>query len=133
VTKEQEHARTSRPAGCDDDRGGVYLAGSGVQSLRNGGAGIIRVVVQNHNFHQATVKALGRIQRRIGIVAGNSSETFSLPWPTADNLVLEIDLLAGSTFRTNSISLEPGESATLYIEQVISLSTLVRAVGSDGG
>lgn len=97
------------------------------------GAGIIRVVVQNHNFHQATVKALGRAQRRIGIVAGNSSKTFSLPWPTADNLVLEIDLLAGSTFRTNSISLEPGESATLYIEQVISLSTLVRDVGSDGG
>lgn len=90
------------------------------------GSGTIRIVVQNHNFHQATVKALGRAQRRIGIVAGNSRKTFRIAWPTVDNLILEIDLLAGSTFRTNSISLEPGESATLYIQQVISLSTLVR-------
>ena len=91
------------------------------------GSRTIRVVVQNHNFHQATVKALGRAQRRIGIVSGNSRKTFALAWPTVDNLILEIDLLAGSTFRTNSISMEPGESATLYIQQVISLSTLVRS------
>jgi len=95
-----------------------------------GGAGSIRVVVQNHNYHQATIKALGQTQRRIGIVAGNSKRTFTLPWPTVDNLILEVDLLAGSAFRTNSISLEPGESATLYIQQVTSLSTLVRGGAS---
>jgi len=54
-----------------------------------GGAGSIRVVVQNHNYHQATIKALGQTQRRIGIVAGNSKRTFTLPWPTVDNLILE--------------------------------------------
>jgi len=90
------------------------------------GSGTIKIIVQNHNFHQATVKALGRAQRRLGVVSGNSKKSFDLFWPTVDNLVLEIDLLAGSTFRTNSISLEPGESATLFIQQVISLSTLVR-------
>lgn len=89
-------------------------------------SGTIKIVVQNHNFHQATVKALGRAQRRLGVVSGNDKKTFSLFWPTVDQLVLEIDMLAGSRFRTNSISLEPGESATLYIQQVISLSTLVR-------
>jgi len=91
-----------------------------------GGSGTIKIIVQNHNFHQATVKALGRSQRRLGVVSGNSKKSFDLFWPTVDNLVLEVDLLAGSTFRTNSISLEPGESATLFIQQVISLSTLVR-------
>ena len=90
------------------------------------GAGTIRLVAQNHNFHQATLRALGQTQRRIGIVAGNSTEVFTVDWPSVDNLVLEIDLLAGGTFRTNSLSLEPGETATLYIQQVMSLSTLVR-------
>ena len=91
-----------------------------------GGSGTIKLIVQNHNYHQATIKALGRSQRKIGVVSGNSKRTFDLFWPTVDQLVLEIDLLAGSRFRTNSISLEPGESATLYIQQVTSMSTLVR-------
>ncbi len=91
-----------------------------------GGSGTIKLIVQNHNYNQATIKALGRSQRKIGVVSGNSKRTFDLFWPTVDQLVLEIDLLAGTRFRTNSISLEPGESATLYIQQVTSMSTLVR-------
>ncbi len=94
--------------------------------FEEGGTGTIKLIVQNHNYHQATIKALGRSQRKIGVVSGNSKKTFDLIWPTVDQLVLEIDLLAGSRFRTNSISLEPGESATLYIQQVTSMSTLVR-------
>ena len=95
------------------------------------GTGTIRVIAQNHNFHQATLKALGRAQHRIGIVSGNRREVFTLDWPTVDNLIIEIDLLAGGTFRTNSISLEPGETATLYIQQALGLSTLVRGGRSE--
>lgn len=91
-----------------------------------GGSGTIKLIVQNHNYNQATIKALGRSQRRIGVVSGNSKKSFDLFWPNVDQLVLEIDVLAGSRFRTNSISMEPGESATLYIHEVPSLSSLVR-------
>ena len=93
------------------------------------GSGTIRLVVQNHNFHQVTLKALSRAQRRIGIVAGNSKETFNLAWPSVDDLVIEIDVLAGGNYNTNRLSMEPGETATLYIQQAIGLSTLVRGGG----
>ena len=74
-----------------------------------GGSEAIRLVARNHNFHQVTLKALGRVQRRIGIVPGNSRETFTIDWPGEEVLIIEIDLLAGGSYSTNAISLSPGK------------------------
>lgn len=90
------------------------------------GAGTIRLIVQNHNFHRMSLKALGRVQRRIGFVSGHDRSTFRLAWPDEELLVIEIDQRPGGTFRTNSVSLVSGETATLYIQNPISASSLVR-------
>ena len=89
-------------------------------------SGTIRLFVENNNYHQATITALGNLRRRIGIVGGHASETFRVDWRSSDELQLEIDLLAGATYVSNAVPLAPGETATLYIQQTMSLSTLVR-------
>jgi len=95
------------------------------------GAGTIRLIVQNHNFHRMFLKALGRVQHRIGFVSGHDRSTFRLEWPDEEVLIIEIDQRPGGTFMTNSVSLVSGETAILYIQNPISASSLVRGSGPE--
>ena len=97
-----------------------------INPFAKGSSGTIRLYVENNNYNQATISALGNLRRRIGIVGGHRSEGFRIDWPSPDELQLEIDILAGGTYITNSVPLEPGETATLYIREPWSLTTLVR-------
>ena len=95
------------------------------------GAGTIRLIAQNHNFHRVTLRALGRVQRRIGFVPGHNRATFRLPWPDEEVLVIQIDRLAGGSYRSNPVSLEAGETAILYIQNPLNASSLVRDSGPE--
>ena len=111
----------------------VAVAGCARQATRSnpfaeGGAGSrsIRVEVVNRNFNQATLQALGPVQRRIGIVPGNGRRNFTLTWPTEGDLRIRIDLLAGGRATTNPISIKPGETAFLTVENPVYRSLLRR-------
>ncbi len=90
------------------------------------GATSIGIDVQNRNFNQATLETLGRVQRRLGIVGGHARQRFTVPWPADGNLRIRIDLLAGGRYTTNSVSLKPGDTAYLTIENPVQRSLLRR-------
>ena len=90
------------------------------------GGGSIRVAVENRNFNQATLEALGPVQRRIGIVGGLARQNFTLPWPTDGDLRIRIDLLAGDRYTTNPVALRGGDTAYLTIGNPVQRSFLRR-------
>ena len=86
----------------------------------------IRINVENNNFNEATVRAVARIERRLGVVSGNGRESFTLNWPTVDDLRIRIDILAGDRFTTNRVSVGPGETVYLQIANPVYRSLLRR-------
>ncbi len=90
------------------------------------GATTIRIDVDNRNFNQATLRALGPVQRRLGVVPGHAGQRFSLAWPTAADLRIRIDLLAGGRYTTNAVSLTPGDTAFLTVGNPVERSFLRR-------
>ena len=86
----------------------------------------IRINVENNNFNEATVRAVARSERRLGIVSGNSRESFTLNWPTVDDLRIRIDILAGDRYTTNRVSVGPGETVYLTIQNPVYRSLLRR-------
>ncbi len=93
---------------------------------RNGGSQSIRINVQNNNFNEATLRAVSRTERRLGVVSGNGRETFTLNWPAVDDLRIRIDILAGDRFTTNRVSVGPGETVYLQIMNPVYRSLLRR-------
>lgn len=108
-------------AGCSTSRRDVsnpFEGGSAAQS--------IRIAVENNNFNEATVRAVARIERRLGVVPGNGRESFTLNWPVVDDLRIRIDILAGDRFTTNRVSVGPGETVYLTIANPVYRSLLRR-------
>ena len=87
---------------------------------------VITIEVENHNFNDATLRAVARTERRLGVVSGNGKQTFTIPWSTVDDLRIRIDVLAGDRFTTNRVTLSPGESAFLAIQNPLYRSLLRR-------
>ena len=87
---------------------------------------IITIEVENHNFNDATVRSVARVERRLGVVTGNGKETFTIPWTTLDDLQIRIDMLAGARFTTNRVTVSPGESVFLTIRNPLYRSLLRR-------
>ena len=76
----------------------------------------ITLVTDNQNFYDETLYAigLGGTRQRLGIVAGNSKESFVFRW-SALELRIEIDLLSvGSTF-TDALPIDEGDELKLII------------------
>ncbi len=86
----------------------------------------IQINVMNNNFNEATVRAVARTERRLGVVQGNGRESFTLAWPTVDDLRIRIDILAGDRFTTNRISVGPGDTVYLTIARPLYRSMLRR-------
>ena len=91
-----------------------------------GAANSIKIDVVNRNFNQATLVALNPVRRRIGIVGGNSSRSFNFAWSSGNQLRIHIDLLAGGSATTDTIAIEPGETAYLVVENPVNRSLLRR-------
>ncbi len=87
---------------------------------------VITIEVENHNFNDATLRAVARMERRLGVVTGNGKQTFTIPWPTVNDLQIRIDVLAGDRFTTNRVSVSPGESVFLTIQNPLYRSLLRR-------
>ena len=86
----------------------------------------IQIDVVNNNFNEATVRAVSRMERRLGIVPGNGRESFTLAWPTVDDLRIRIDVLAGDRFTTNRVSVAAGDRVHLTIANPLYRSILRR-------
>ena len=107
-------------AGCSSGQSrNPFSSGSTAQSS-------IRIAIQNQNFNEATVRSLSRTERRLGTVPGNGRASFTLDWPTINDLAIQIDILAGDRFTTNRLSVRPGETVYLTIESPVQRSRIYR-------
>jgi hypothetical protein len=82
------------------------------------GAGVpqMRLRVRNANFYDATITAIGdTTQRRLGVVGGNTSATFTMPWEFSSGLRVQVDLLAGPSCTTDVIQVNPGDEIEFQI------------------
>lgn len=87
----------------------------------------IRIRVRNSNFYDATLTAVGdQSTRRLGTVGGNSSAVFTTPWRFTSGLRIQIDLLAGPTCTTDTITMSPGETLELEIPPDFRTATTCR-------
>ncbi len=85
--------------------------------------GTIRVHVQNDNFMDARLYAVGLSSRQhLGIVVGKQQAVLEIPWDFSMPLRIEIDLLAGPKCTTRTIDADPGDILDLRIESVLSRS-----------
>ena len=57
---------------------------------------------------------------------GNGQETFTINWPQVNDLRIRIDLLAADEFVTNRVTVSPGETVFLTIENPVYRSLLRR-------
>jgi hypothetical protein len=72
--------------------------------------------VRNANFYDATVTAIGdATQRRLGVVGGNQTSVFTMPWEFTSGLRVRIDLLAGPSCTTETIQANPGDDIEFQI------------------
>lgn len=80
----------------------------------------VRLHVQNRNFSDARLYALALGKRtRLGVVGGKRDAVFSIPWPHAEPMRIEIDLLAGPKCTTRAIEVDPGDTLDLQIQPVL--------------
>ena len=85
--------------------------------------GTIRLHVQNDNFMDARLYALGSSSRQpLGIVVGKQQAVLEIPWDFSKPLRIEINLLAGPKCITDTIEADPGDILDLRIEPVLSRS-----------
>jgi hypothetical protein len=76
----------------------------------------VRLRVRNANFYDATITALGdATQRRLGVVGGNQTSVFTMPWEFTGGLRVRIDLLAGPSCTTETIQVNPGDDIDFQI------------------
>lgn len=90
---------------------------TGADPFQSSGSRSIRIEVTNLNFNDATLHALrGGDRHRLGVVTGKGSATYSMPWPIAMPLRIQIDLLAGEDCVTRALHVDPGDVIQLQIE-----------------
>jgi predicted small lipoprotein YifL len=77
--------------------------------------GAVQIEVVNRNFNQATLWANGPTgRRRIGIVDGKTTRTFTLDWPFPGLLQIETQILSDGRCLTDQLETDPGD--LLYLE-----------------
>ncbi|MSR35733.1 MAG: hypothetical protein EXR95_03670 [Gemmatimonadetes bacterium] len=76
----------------------------------------IQVTVENQNFKDATVYAVwGAGNRdRLGLVTGNTTQTFTVPWKQGDMRV-QVDFIAGDDTVTESMGVNRGDHLQVTI------------------
>lgn len=88
--------------------------------------GTLTIRVENLQFNDVTLHALAAGSRiRLGTVAGKGVGRFTIPWTTLTELRFEIDLLAGPSFTTRYISVNPGEVVEVVVQEPLE-RTIIR-------
>ena len=77
---------------------------------------VVRLTVQNNDFKDATVYAVwdGGTRRRIGMVTGKTSATFTFDW-VSHRMHIEADFVAGEGFLSDDIEVWEGDHLDLVI------------------
>ena len=77
---------------------------------------VVRLTVQNNDFKDATVYAVweGGSRRRIGMVTGKTSATFTFDW-VSHRMHIEADFVAGEGFVSDEIEVWEGDHLDLVI------------------
>jgi hypothetical protein len=77
---------------------------------------VVQLTVQNNDFKDATVYAVwdGGTRRRIGMVTGKTSATFTFDW-VSHRLHVEADFVAGEGFVSDEIEVWEGDHLDLVI------------------
>jgi hypothetical protein len=100
-------------SGC---AGGPRPGESPFEEGGGGGSQQIRLRVRNANFYDATITAIGdATQRRLGVVGGNQTSVFTMPWEFASGLRVRVDLLAGPSCITDTLQVNPGDDIEFQI------------------
>lgn len=91
----------------------------------------VRVVIENQNFYDATIylRWYSGERRRLGAVTGHTTKEFDTRW-VAPEVQVEVDLLAGGTYRGDRISISPGESVEVQIPPALDKYPARRTRGS---
>ncbi|MSR23209.1 MAG: hypothetical protein EXR92_06685 [Gemmatimonadetes bacterium] len=79
----------------------------------------IRVLNDNQSRVTIHVMTLGR-RLNIGAVEGNQRSNFSIPWPLAQNIQFQIDILGERTHTTLGILVGPGDQVELRVRDPVS-------------
>lgn len=99
--------------GCASLSGGESRTGWDVGSSEEQ---VVELQVTNQNFKDARIYAIwGGERRRLGMVSGNSSQTFRVQWRPGATLRIEVDFLAGGGFLSEGVSTWPGEAFEFII------------------
>ncbi|MGH7500791.1 MAG: hypothetical protein ACREL7_03450 [Longimicrobiales bacterium] len=86
----------------------------------------ITVSIENQNFYDATVYLSWRgDRRRLGVVGGNTTQTFESPW-FGPEVTIQIDLLAGGRRSGDPIGISPGEELVVQIPASIDRLRVIR-------
>ncbi len=73
------------------------------------------LTVDNRDYRDATIYAnWNGVRRRVGMVIGKTSETFSTPWRNYEVRV-EVDFVGGGEFRADEITAYPGDHLDFII------------------
>lgn len=85
----------------------------------------IRIHVQNDNFSDARLYAVGRgVRHSLGVVTGKQLAVVDIPWTYGEPLRIEIDLLAGPKCTTRVINADAGDELELRIESVLARASI---------
>jgi hypothetical protein len=72
--------------------------------------------VENQNFRDARIYVIWEgVRTRVGMVVGNTTETFRFEKQQGQLLRVEVDFVAGGGFVTEEMQVWPGETASLVI------------------
>jgi hypothetical protein len=76
----------------------------------------VRLTVQNQRFEDATIHAIwqGGAKRRVGMVTGMTSQTFTMEW-LADHVRFEVDFIAAEDYTVEPIDVDDGDHLDLVI------------------
>lgn len=85
------------------------------RNQRNDNFPPVKFSIQNLNFYDATVYLIWRSdRRRLGVVGGNSTKTFTSQW-YGPEVQIELQMLAGSRVRSDRLGVNPGEEYVVEI------------------
>lgn len=98
---------------------GCGTARSTSSPFDSGGPGRVTLEVQNDNWQQVSLRVDTRAgQIYLGRVEGETRETFVFSLDVAQEIAIQVDVLAGGRCLTRRITVDPGDVLDLQIREI---------------
>lgn len=76
----------------------------------------VTVWVENRGFNEFRLYALSsRGAQSLGVVGGNTQRTLQLAWRQLDQLSFRLEVLAGRSYTTHTVTVSPGDRVELVV------------------